>query len=187
MYPHHFAGNLKRWLAAAGHPGIAAVRTCREVGWHLQPGGVMIDLSDGWRFVLQCVGTSPDGGNANRDPRFGPPTWPDGPWEDSEECRAARRRFEAEVGAYTGPKSRRPQAAPQVLLSVALDVVKGAGCDAVADVEIPDGRTVLVVTCVDGAKVFGLPAGYLAPGEVELAHPAHAIPAEWQKVPARVS
>lgn len=187
MFPHHVAEELKKWLVNANHAGITQVRTCEEVGRWEQPVGVMLDLSDGWRFVLQCVGTAPDGGDVNRDPNYSPPDLPAGMWDEMPIYRANRKKFEAEMAGYDGPKSRRPQAPPRALMTVALDLIKDAGHDGIASADIRDGRPTIRVTCADGAKVYCLAAGYLAPGEAKLAHPAHDIPADWSKEVARVS
>lgn len=187
MYPRHVADLLKQWLTAAEHPGITRVRTLAEVGWHEQPVGVLLDLSDGWRFVLQCVGTAPDGGNANRDPKYPVPEVPAGTWEEDPAYQEARRKFEAEVRGHAGPKSRRPQAPPRALMTVALAATEKADHDGIASVTIRDDQPTLRITCTDGSMVFALAAGYLAPGETKMAHPAHAVPADWSKEPAHVS
>lgn len=187
MYTHHVVDELKNWLVNANHPGITRVRTCEEVGWSEQPVGVMIDLSDGWRFVLQCVGVAPDGGNVNRDPSYPPPDLPDVMWDEMPTYRANRKKFEDEVRGQAGSNSRKPQASPRALMTVALDLIKKAGHDGIASVDIRDDRPTVRVTCTDGSKVYCMAAGYIAPGESKLAHPAHAIPADWSKEPARVS
>lgn len=187
MYPHHVADLLKQWLTAAEHPGIVRVRTCAEIGRCEQPVGVALTLSDGWTFLLQCVGTAPDGGDANRDPNFPPPDLPEGMWDELPAYLAARKRFEQEQGAYAGPKSRRPQAPSEALIRQALKVSEAAEHEHIASVEIREKTGSLKVVFADGSAVFGLAAGYIAPGAVDLAHPAHVIPADWRKEIAHVS
>ncbi len=184
MFPHQYAGLLKGWLAAAEHPGITQVRTCAEIGRHEQPVGVALTLSDGWTFILQCVGTAPDGGNTNRDPRYPAPNLPDGSWENMPAYQVARKVFERQQGAYSGLKSRQPQATPGALLRLALKVTEAAEHEHVAITEKVDN---LKVVFADGSTVYGLAAGYIAPGETKLAHPAHDVPADWRKEPANVS
>ncbi len=187
MYPHTFADHLRDWLARAEHPGLAQVRTCADIGRWEQPVGVAITLTDGWTFILQCVGTTPNGGNANRDPRFPAPDLLEGSWEDNVNYRTARTLFEKEQRTYTGPRSRQPQASPEALLHLALQVTEGAGVDHIASVEIREKTGSLKVVFADGAAVFGLAAGYIPPSEVKMPHTAHDIPAAWRKEPARVS
>ncbi len=187
MYPHTFANLLRDWLAHAEHPGLAQVMTCADIGRWEQPVGVAVTLTDGWTFILQCVGTAPDGGNANRDPAFPAPDLPEGSWEDDEAYRLARKQFTERQGTYTGPRSRQPQASPEALLHLALQVTESAGHAHVVSVEIREATGTLKVVCADGSTVFGLAAGYLPPGEVKMSHPAHDIPAAWRKEPARVS
>jgi hypothetical protein len=179
MYPHQFADQLRSWLASADHPGISQVRTCAQVGRWEQPVGVVIDLADGWRFLLQIVGTSPDGGDTARDPDDMPPPRFDGDWQGRFDYQQARAAFETEVAAWTGPRSKKPQAGVTSLLAVAVEAVKRADHPKVATVEIPDGKLVLKIVFTDGSAVHGLPAGYLTPGTPDLAHKAHDIPKEW--------
>ncbi len=180
MYPHQMAEHLRDWLSSADHPGIAQVRTCLQVGRWEQPVGVLLDLSDGWRFLLQCVGSSPTpGGDAARDPDDMPPARLDGDWQGRFDYQQHRKAFEAEVAAWSGPRSKKPQATVTSLLAVAVEAVKRADHVKVQSVEIPDGRLDLKVAFTDGSVVYGLPAGYLAPGAADLAHKAHEVPKEW--------
>lgn len=187
MYPHHMADLLKQWLTAAEHPGIVRVRTCAEIGRCEQPVGVALTLSDGWTFLLQCVGAAPNGGNANRDPNYPPPDLPEDMWDTFPDYLTARKVFEREQDAHAGPKSRRPQAPPEALTRVALRVIEAADHEHITSVEIREKTGSLKVVCADGSAVFGLAAGYIAPGAVDLAHPAHVIPADWRKEIAHVS
>jgi hypothetical protein len=187
VFPHHMADLLKQWLSAADHPGMTQVRTCAEIGLWEQPVGVALTLSDGWIFLLQCVGAAPNGGNVNRDPNYPPPDLPAEMWDEMPAYKAARKVFEREQAAHAGPKSRRPQASPQALLREALRVAEAAGHEHIASVEIAEKTGSLKVVCMDGSTVYGLAAGYIAPGASELAHKAHEIPAEWSKEPAHVS
>lgn len=187
MFAYQFADLLKGWLAAADHPGITHARTCADIGRWEQPVGVALTLSDGWIFILQCVGTAPDGGNTNRDPQYPAPDLPEGAWEDNPTYRAARKVFEQQQAAYSGPKPRQPQATPAALIREALKVTEGAGHEHIAAVEIREKTGALKVAFADGSTVFGLTAGYIAPGGTKLAHPAHDIPADWRKESANVS
>lgn len=186
MFPHQYAGLLKDWLAEAEHPGITQVRTCAEIGRWEQPVGVALTLSDGWIFILQCVGTAPDGGNANRDPQYPPPVVPEGTWEEDPSYQQARKVFEQAQAGYTGPKSRQPQAPPAALVREALKATEAPEHEHIASVEIREKTGALKVVFADGSTVFGLPAGYLPPGGVKMAHPAHDIPADWRKEIAHV-
>lgn len=183
MYPDRFAEHLKGWLVEAHHPGVVAVHTCAEVGRWEQPVGVMLTLSDGWRFLLQVVGAYPQGGAANERSDVARPERFDGAWQDRDDYRQARRAFEQEAGTYNGPKSRRPQAGVAVLLDHIGDVIKRADHPELATVEVDPSaggdRQILRILCDDKSAIHGLPAGYLAPGATDLAHPAHQIPKEW--------
>lgn len=187
MYPYHMADLLKQWLTAAEHPGITQVRTCAEIGRWEQPVGVALTLSDGWIFLLQCVGAPPEERNRVRDPNYPPPDLPEVMWDEMPDYKAARKVFEREQAAYAGQRSRRPQASPQALIREALRVVEVAGHEHVATTEVREKTGSLKVVFADGSTVYGLAAGYIAPGGVELAHKAHEVPAEWSKEPADVS
>lgn len=181
MYPYQLAGLIKQWLTTAEHPGITRVRTCAEIGRHEQPVGVALTLSDGWIFLMQCVGAAPDGGNTNRDPSYPPPDLPEEMWDEMPAYLAARKAFEQEQAAYVGPKSRHPQASPEALIREALKVTEKAEHEHVTAVEVREKTGALKVVFADGSTVYGLAAGYIAPGETKLAHPAHDIPADWRK------
>lgn len=187
MFPYQFADLLKGWLAESEHPGITQVRTSAEVGWWEQPIGVALTLSDGWTFILQTVGAAPDGGNANRDPNYPPPAVPEGTWEEDDGYRQARKVFERAQAGYVGVKSRRPQAPPQALIRQALKVTEGAGHGHVSSVEVREKTGSLKVVFADGSTVYGMAAGYVAPGEAKMAHAAHAVPADWRKEMTNVS
>ena len=179
MYPHNFTEQAKQWLTAADHPGITKIRTCAEAGWWEHPVGLVLDLSDGWRFILQCIGTAPTpSGDADRDPDDTPPARFDGEWNDRDDYRQARRRFEVE--SWAGTKTRRPQATVESLLAVVVEAAKRADHPKVVSVEIPDDRPVIKVTFTDGSAVYGLPVGYLTPGAAELAHKPQDVPEGWR-------
>jgi hypothetical protein len=168
MRPKPFADLLKQWVADAGHPGVAEVRTCAEVGRHEQPMGVQITLTDGWAFVLQLVRTSPDGGDRQGEGL-------DGLGWDREAYQSARvAADEAAAGVKPPARVGRPQAKTSDLLSLVLDAVKRADHPAVSAVEVAR------VSCADGSTIFGLPVGFIPPGAASFGHPAHEIPKEYR-------
>lgn len=183
MYPTQFAEYLRDWLTDSGHPGIDQVRTCADLGRWEQPVGVAATLTDGWTLILQCVGTYPPGGAAGDDPDSPRPAPFAGSWEDRDDYKTARAAFAEAAVAYDGPVSRRPQASVTALLAAVLDIVKRADHPKLAHVEVsrtrPDTPDVLRVTCTDKSMIYGLAAGYIAPGNTDLAHKAHEIPKEW--------
>lgn len=177
MYVHRFVDLLKQWITDVDHPGVTQVRTCLDVGRWEQPVGVMLDLSDGWRFLLQANGTSPDGGDAARDDE--PPARFAGDWQGRYDYQQNRKAFEAEVQTWDGGRSKRPQATVGSLLAVVVEAIKRADHPKVASVDIPDGRLVVKVTFTDTSAVYGLPVGYLPPGAADFGHKVYEIPKEW--------
>ncbi len=167
MYPAQLAEHLAVWLADAQHPGIAQVRTCAQVGWHEQPVGVAVTLTDGWTWILQCVAGSPPGGNANRAETSQAPEPFEGVWADRPDYQEARRTFEAEQKAHKGPRSRVQQAAVASLLGLAAEVIRRQGHVGVDSVEMPD-RPVLLVRFADKAMVYARHAGFIPPGSTDL-------------------
>ncbi len=155
------------WLSDEQHPGIAGVRTCAEIGRHEQPVGVAVGLTDGWTWILQCVGGSPPGGDVNRSPSSARPDLPEGAWADMPAYRHARIEFEAEQAAYNGPKTRQPQASVGSLLALTADVVRRFEHLGITSVETPD-RPAILVGCEDGAMVYARHAGFIPPGATEL-------------------
>ncbi len=169
MWVHHFADLLAGWLNESGHPGITRARTCADIGRHEQPVGVAVTLSDGWLWLLQCVGAAPfPGGDQQRSGESTAPERFVGTWADRADYRQARQAFEVEQGAYDGPRTRTAQASHTALVDVVADVVRRAGHPEVESVEVPSGRLVLRVGFVDGSKVFGYPVGFIGPGMTEL-------------------
>jgi hypothetical protein len=167
MYPTQFAEHLAVWLSDAQHPGVVQVRTCADIGRWEQPVGVAVTLSDGWLWVLQCLGGSPAGGDVKRSPSSVRPDLPEGSWEDMPVYQQARRAFDAEQAAYSGPKTRLPQASVASLFALAAEVVRRHEHLGIASVETPD-RPVLLIGFADGAAVYGRHAGFMAPGSTEL-------------------
>ncbi len=167
MYPHQLAEHLAVWLGDAQHPGIAQVRTCADIGRWEQPVGVAVTLTDGWTWILQCVGGSPPGGDINRSPSSVNPDLPEGPWEDMPAYQQARRAFEAEQAAYRGPKTRTPQASVGSLLALSADVVRRYEHLGITSVETPD-RPVILIGFEDGAMVYARHAGFIPPGSTDL-------------------
>lgn len=169
LRPATFAHLLQQWLTDALHPGINRVRTCAAIGWVEQPCGVHIATADGWALLLQVVRTSPAGGDQ--------PAGEDEVWSEPA-YRAARVVFDAEAHR-PGVKPTKPRASVSALLDVVVTAVWAGGYPEAAVCGGVDGRPVLAVTTTDGATLFGLPAGWFAPGAVALQHPAHQIPADW--------
>ncbi len=168
MYPHQLAEHLAVWLSDAQHPGIAQVRTCAQIGRHEQPVGLAVSLTDGWTWILQCVGGSPPhGGDERRAATSVRPDLPEGPWEDMPAYQEARRAFEADQAAYRGPKTRQPQASVGSLLALTADVVRRFEHLGITSVETPD-RPVILVGFEDGAMVYARHAGFIPPGATEL-------------------
>ncbi len=169
MYPAQFSEHLAVWLSDAQHPGIVQVRTCADIGRWEQPVGVAATLSDGWIWILQCVGGSPSpGGDERRAASAVRPDLPEGSWEDMPAYREARKRFEAEQAAYSGPRSKIPQASVALLLALAAEVVRRHQHLGIVSVEAPQDRAVLLVGFDDGAMVYGRHAGFIAPGATDL-------------------
>lgn len=168
MYPHQLAEHLAVWLGDAQHPGIAQVRTCADIGRWEQPVGVAVTLSDGWTWILQCVGGSPSpGGDAKRAPSSIRPDLAEGSWEDMPAYREARRRFEAEQAAHNEPRPKIHQASVGSLLGLTADVIRQAAHNAIATVETPD-RPVILIGFADGAAVYARHAGFIPPGTTDL-------------------
>lgn len=169
MYPAQFVENLAVWLAGAQHPGIAQVRTCADIGRWEQPVGVAVTLSDGWTWILQCVGGSPSpGGNERRAATSQRPDLPEGPWEDMPAYREARSQFGAEQAAYDGPRPRIHQASVASLLALVVEVVKRHEHLGIKSVEMRESRPVAVITFEDRATVYCRHAGFIGPGATEL-------------------
>lgn len=168
MYVHHFASRFADWLNNSGHPGIAQARTCAAIGRHEQPVGVAVTLSDGSLWVLQTVGSSPvPGGDERRSGESKRPEPFDGDWGDRPDYQSARKQFEREQAAYDGPKTRALQASVPALLEAVVEAIRQAGHPEIETVDVNE-RRVLVVGCVDGAKIYGYPAGFVAPGTTEV-------------------
>lgn len=169
MYVAPFAALVKGWLADAHHPGVTQVRTCAEIGRHEQPVGVALDLSDGWLWLLQLTGVSPDGGDVNRSDVADRPEPFDGSWEDRPDYRQAREVFEAErSGGRSG--SRLPQAAVATLLDWVCGVIRQAAHPEVESVDVNE-RLALVVVFRDGSRVNGRSVGFMAQGSADLTQP----------------
>lgn len=183
MYPQTFADLLKDWLANAQHPGIATVQTCADVGWHEQPVGVMVTLSDGWRFVLQLVGSYPPRGTEGHNPDSPRPQPFPGNWADRDDYRQARRRFEAEAAGHRGAKPNRPQAAATTLLNWIGQVVELRQHPELSSVAVgpssAGGRNIIRVVCDDGSVINCLPVGFIPPGATAIAGGAHVMPAQY--------
>lgn len=172
MRPYPFADLLKQWLADAGHPHVAQVQTCTEIGRHEQPAGVRVRFDDGWAFLLQVVRTSPDVGEAKGEM---PPT------PDLDGYRAARSADEAAARQVKPPaRGGRPLVKAGAFLPVVLEAIKRADHPGVVSVEVSSrtGRDTLRVSCTDRSTVYVLPVGFFPPGSTDLAHPAHQVPEE---------
>ncbi len=176
MRPVLFVGLLKQWLLNAGHPGIVDVRTCAEVGRWEQPIGVRVTLTDGWGLVVQVVRSSPAGGDQHSS------DLPPGPWSGDPVYQQARTAADADTATVAKVRGGKPRASVGQVLTVVLAAVTGAAHPDITAAEVSaknGGQPVLRVTCADGSTLYGLPAGWLAPGSAEFMHPAHAIPADW--------
>lgn len=172
MRPYPFADLLKGWLSDAGHPHVAQVQTCAEIGRHEQPAGVRVRFDDGWALLLQVVRTSPD---------VGEPVGEVPPTPDLDGYREARAADEA-AARQVRPSRRggRPQVTAGAFLPVVLEAIKRADHAGVVSVEVSSrtGRDTLRVSCADRSTIYVLPVGFMAPGETGLAHPAHDVPKE---------
>ncbi len=167
MYPHQLAEHLAVWLGDAQHPGIVQVRTCADIGRHEQPVGVAVSLTDGWTWILQCLGGSPPGGDVKRAATSVRPDLPEGPWENMPAYQQARRAFAAEQAAYSGPRPKMHQASAAALLTLAAEVVRRHEHLGITSVETPD-RPVILIGFADGAAVYARHAGFIPPGSTDL-------------------